>query len=40
MTIHAASHLLGFEHKKHKDFIMMKTKEILVLSKMEISSPY
>ena len=40
MTIHGVLHLLGFEHKKHKDFITMKNKEILVLSKMEISSPY
>tara|TARA_B100000003_G_scaffold166863_1_gene153311 strand:- start:199 stop:672 length:474 start_codon:yes stop_codon:yes gene_type:complete len=40
MVIHSLLHLLGFNHKKLKDFKKMKKKEINVLSKLSISSPY
>ena len=40
MVIHSLLHLLGFNHKKLKDFKIMKKKEIYVLSKFSISSPY
>ena len=40
MVIHSLLHLLGFNHKKLKDFKIMKKKEINVLSKLSISSPY
>ena len=40
MVIHSLLHLLGFNHKKLEDFKIMKKKEINVLSKLSISSPY
>ena len=40
MVIHSLLHLLGFNHEKSKDFKIMKKKEINVLSKLSISSPY
>ena len=40
MVIHSLLHLLGFNHEKLKDFRIMKKKEISVLSKLSISSPY
>ena len=40
MVIHSLLHLLGFNHEKLKDFKIMKKKEIYVLSKFSISSPY
>ena len=40
MVIHGLLHLLGFNHEKLKDFKIMKKKEINVLSKLSISSPY
>ena len=40
MVIHSILHLLGFNHEKLKDFEIMKKKEISVLSKLSISSPY
>ena len=40
MVIHSVLHLLGFNHEKLKDFRMMKKKEINVLSRLSISSPY
>ena len=40
MVIHSILHLLGFNHEKLKDFKIMKKKEISVLSKLSISSPY
>mgnify|MGYP001446616120 FL=1 len=40
MVIHSILHLLGFNHEKLKDFKIMKKKEINVLSKLSISSPY
>ncbi|MAI29869.1 MAG: rRNA maturation RNase YbeY [Rickettsiales bacterium] len=40
MVIHSLLHLLGFNHEKLKDFRIMKQKEINVLSKLSISSPY
>ena len=40
MVIHSLLHLLGFNHEKLKDFKIMKKKEINVLSKLSISSPY
>ena len=40
MVIHSLLHLLGFNHEKIKDFKIMKKKEINILSKLSISSPY
>ena len=40
MVIHSLLHLLGFNHEKLKDFKIMKNKEINILSKLSISSPY
>ena len=40
MVIHSILHLLGFNHEKSKDFKIMKKKEINILSKLSISSPY
>ena len=40
MVIHSLLHLLGLNHEKLKDFKKMKKKEIDVLSKLSISSPY
>ena len=40
MVIHSLLHLLGFNHEKLKDFEKMKKKEINILSKLSISSPY
>ena len=40
MVIHSLLHLLGFNHEKLKDFKIMKKKEINILSKLSISSPY
>ena len=40
MVIHGLLHLLGYNHEKLKDFKIMKKKEINVLSKLSISSPY
>ena len=40
MVIHSLLHLLGFNHEKSKDFKIMKKKEINILSKLSISSPY
>ena len=40
IIIHGLLHLLGFNHEKLKDFKKMKKKEIDVLSKLSISSPY
>ena len=40
MVIHSLLHLLGLNHEKLKDFKIMKKKEIMILSKLSISSPY
>ncbi len=40
MVVHSLLHLLGFNHEKVKDFKIMKKKEINILSKLSISSPY
>ena len=40
MVIHSLLHLLGLNHEKLKDFKKMKKKEIMILSKLSISSPY
>ena len=40
MAIHSLLHLLGFNHEKLEDFNIMRKKEINVLSKLSISSPY
>ena len=40
MVIHSLLHLLGFNHENLKDFKIMKKKEINILSKLSISSPY
>ena len=40
MIIHSLLHLLGLNHEKLKDFKKMKKKEIMILSKLSISSPY
>ena len=40
MIIHSLLHLFGFDHDTNKKFEIMKKKEIFILSKMSISSPY
>jgi len=40
MIVHSLLHLFGFDHKNEKKFKIMKQKEISILSKMNISSPY
>ena len=40
MTIHSLLHLLGFDHDTNKNFEIMKKKEVFILSKMSITSPY
>ena len=40
MVIHSLLHLLGFNHEKLEDFKIMKKKEIDILSKLSICSPY
>jgi|TARA_B100000287_G_scaffold343116_1_gene329977 probable rRNA maturation factor len=40
MTVHSVLHLFGFTHEKKKDFNVMKNKEISVLMRLSISSPY
>ena len=40
MIIHSLLHLFGFDHDTKKKFEIMKKKEIFILSKMSISSPY
>ena len=40
MTAHALLHIFGFQHENEKDFFEMKDKEISVLAKLSISSPY
>ena len=40
MTVHSVLHLFGFTHEKQKDFNIMKDKEVSVLTKLEILSPY
>ena len=40
MTVHSVLHLFGFTHEKQKDFNIMKNKEVSVLTKLQISSPY
>ena len=40
MIIHSLLHLFGFDHECEKKFRIMKEKEISILSKMNISSPY
>tara|TARA_Y100000589_G_C26854061_1_gene507163 strand:- start:322 stop:636 length:315 start_codon:yes stop_codon:yes gene_type:complete len=40
MIIHGLLHLLGFDHSTKKNFEIMKRKEIFILSKLSISSPY
>ncbi len=40
MTVHSVLHLFGFTHEKKKDFNVMKNKEISVLTRLSISSPY
>ena len=40
MIVHSLLHLFGFDHKSEKKFKIMKQKEISILSKMNISSPY
>ena len=40
MAIHSLLHLLGFNHEKLEDFNIMRKKEINVLSKLSMSSPY
>ena len=40
MIIHSLLHLLGYNHDTKKNFEIMKKKEITILSKMSISSPY
>ena len=40
MIIHSLLHLFGFNHNNEKKFKIMREKEISILSKMNISSPY
>ncbi len=40
MIVHSLLHLFGFDHKSEKKFKIMKQKEISILSKMNIPSPY
>ena len=40
MIIHSLLHLFGFDHKSDKKFKIMREKEISILSKMNIPSPY
>ena len=40
MMVHSVLHLFGFTHEKKKDFNVMKNKEISVLMRLSISSPY
>ena len=40
MIIHSLLHLLGFDHNTKKNYEIMKKKEVSILSKMAIPSPY
>ena len=40
MIVHSLLHLFGFDHKNEEKFKIMREKEISILSKMNISSPY
>tara|TARA_Y100001970_G_C13713298_1_gene592998 strand:- start:71 stop:544 length:474 start_codon:yes stop_codon:yes gene_type:complete len=40
LLIHSFLHINGFNHRKAKDFYIMKKKEIYILSKLQISNPY
>ena len=40
MVIHALLHVTGYQHKKSKDFLSMKKKEIQILKLLNISNPY
>ena len=40
MIVHSLLHLLGFDHDTKKNFEIMKKKEIFILSKLSITSPY
>ena len=40
MIVHATLHLLGYTHEDEEDSKQMEGKEISILSKMSITSPY
>ncbi len=40
MVVHGILHLLGYDHIKDSDAIVMETKETKILSKMGIKNPY
>ena len=40
MIVHSLLHLLGFDHNTKKNYEIMKKKEVSILSKMAIPSPY
>jgi len=40
LLIHSLLHLLGYEHHKENDAILMESEEIKFLSKIGISDPY
>ena len=40
MIINSLLHLLGFDHNTKKNYEIMKKKEVSILSKMAIPSPY
>lgn len=40
LLIHSLLHLLGYEHDKENDAILMESEEIKFLSKIGISDPY
>jgi probable rRNA maturation factor len=40
LIIHGYLHLLGFNHTKNDDAVIMENKEIYVLKKLGINNPY
>ena len=40
MVVHGMLHLLGYDHIKDKDAIIMETKEIAILKKLGVKNPY
>lgn len=40
LVVHSLLHLLGHDHKKDEDALVMENKEIAILSKFGIKSPY
>ncbi|MEI7670244.1 MAG: rRNA maturation RNase YbeY [Pseudomonadota bacterium] len=40
LVIHGTLHLLGFDHEKEKDAVLMEAKEILIMKELGFSNPY